>query len=71
MKNLDDKKDGINVTNKVLLFFFGILFVIIVGNQYFYNMPGTKRQKKELLICYYVGILFWCVVLGILFYFFD
>ncbi len=69
MDNSKDSKTGLTLKDKILIFFFGVLFVMFVGYQYLYNLPGTEKQKRQGIILYYAGILFWVLVVVIIFCF--
>lgn len=60
-----NSKEELDTLDKILIFFFGIIFVMIVGYQYFYNLQGSNKKKKQGLILYYSGILFWISILVI------
>ncbi len=70
MTNPKESKKGLTLTDKILIFFFGVLFVMFFGYQYLYNLPGTEKQKRQGIILYYLGILFWVLVVVALLFFF-
>ena len=63
-------KNEIKLSQKLLIFFFGIFFVLIAGRQYFALLSGSIEQKNQLLKLYYLGLIFWAALISVLAYFF-
>ena len=63
-KNLSEiPEKGLSSDTKTKIFFFGVFAIILAGPQYFYNQTGTKRQKRENIIYYVAGVIFWVILL--------
>ncbi len=52
------------------MFFSGIIIVTILGKHYFANLGGSLEDKARLLKIYYLGLLFWVFVIGIILFLF-
>lgn len=65
--NIEQEK-GLTETEKLKMFFFGFIIVIISGTRVFYNLPGNTTQKRQTLIYYISGLLFWIILIGIIIY---
>ncbi|NQZ45845.1 MAG: hypothetical protein HRT65_16190 [Flavobacteriaceae bacterium] len=65
-----EQKDQNPISEKdnIILFFFGIFFVLLLGRHYFANLKGSPEQKNQLLKWYYLGLVFWCLGIGGLIY---
>ena len=62
-KNLGEiPEKGLSDDIKIKIFFFGVFAIILAGPRYFYNQSGTKRQKRENIIYYTAGVIFWIVL---------
>ncbi|SHJ55184.1 hypothetical protein SAMN04488007_0691 [Maribacter aquivivus] len=48
------------------MFFFGIIFVSILGKHYFANLGGSVEDKSRLLKVYYLGLVFWACIIGLI-----
>ena len=52
--------------DKIIIFFFGTIFVLLIGKHYFANLGGSPGEKSVLLKWYYFGLAFWlCIIVGI------
>lgn len=68
-KKKNTKAKGLKTSHKVLIFFGGIFIVIFAGFNYFNSIPGvTDREKNLAIILYYLGIIFWAIFFGLLYY---
>ncbi|WP_111682674.1 hypothetical protein [Winogradskyella tangerina] len=67
--NTSNEHTGLKTTDKALIFFFGIFLVLFAGNHYVYNLPGTKKQKQQGIIYYYLGLLFYILCIVGIYYF--
>ena len=65
--NIEQEK-GLTETEKLKMFFFGFIIVIISGTRVFYNLPGNATQKRQTLFYYISGLLFWIILIGIIIY---
>lgn len=63
MKINKQTKKGLSISEKRKMFFFGVFLVLMLGTRIFYNLPGNKKQKKEILIFYFLSLFFWIIVL--------
>lgn len=59
---------SLSLKEQIIMFFFGIVFVTILGRQYFANLGGSVEDKSRLMKVYYLGLLFWFVVIGVIFF---
>ena len=68
MEEWDRQKNQTTVKpkDKILIFFFGTFFVLILGKHYFANLGGSPGEKSQLLKWYYFGLVFWFLILGVL-----
>ncbi|WP_422351131.1 hypothetical protein [Flagellimonas sp.] len=65
MKELRDKNSKeISSTDKIVIFFFGILFVLLLGRHYFANLRGGLNEKSQMLKWYLLGIGFLVLSFG-------
>ena len=71
-KNISNgsSNEGLTKSDKQIAFYFGIFIILITGTRVFYNLPGTDKQKKQTLLYYLAGLLFWIfiVILIIIFW---
>ncbi|PIB30621.1 hypothetical protein [Maribacter sp. 4G9] len=59
---------GVQPKEKMIMFFFGIVFVLMLGKHYFANLGGSTDEKAELLKWYYFGLAFWIILICVLGY---
>ena len=56
--------EGLTESEKLKMFFFGIVIIIITGTRVFYHLPGNEKQKKQTFTYYIGGVLFWLIIIG-------
>ena len=54
-------KTKLAMKDKIQIFFFGMVWVVVFRYQYFYNLPGTEKDKRKFIRLYYGGIVFWAL----------
>lgn len=60
--NQKNENHTLSLREQVIMFFFGI----ILGKHYFANLGGSVQDKSRLLKIYYLGLLFWGCMIGII-----
>ena len=65
------KEVEITTKEKITMFFFGVIFVLLLGKQYFANLAGSNDAKAQLLKWYYLGLLCYSILIGILGYYYN
>lgn len=67
----DSKEKELTHSEKLIMFFFGIIIILITGTRVFYHLPGNETQKRQTLFYYLSGIVFWILVIGLTVYLID
>ncbi len=64
--NQNKEKHTLSLREQIIMFFFGIIFVSILGKHYFANLGGSVEDKSRLLKVYYLGLVFWACIIGLI-----